>query len=127
MDFKFSVHKKIMANSCENIISKGRGLNSQLGNRPTFTIHHDVEDSESEPGPKFSLKIFKKFADEFKVMYFNSAAHQEQWEPSVEDLEGEYGRIGQNPTEEIEVSWRVKLKHVMPSIFSCIFDILCNF
>lgn len=108
------------ASSCENIKNKRRrgvALDSQLGNTSTCTINNpDVEDCVSERGPKFTLKTFKKFADEFKIQYFNykgknkivgsdlnSAIHRQKWEPSVENIEGEYGRIAQNPTEEIEV------------------------
>ncbi|KAI4301085.1 hypothetical protein L6164_034401, partial [Bauhinia variegata] len=112
--------QEITANSSVNIKTKRRkgekvDLESQLGKRRTFTSnHHDVEDSMSKPGPSFSLRALKKLADEFKMQYFNCkdsvmapninpSLHQEQWEPSVENLEGEYGRIVQNPTEEIEV------------------------
>lgn len=66
-----------------------------------------------EPGPKFTFKSFKKYADDFKGQYFCqnkvrdsnacSTKSQKQWEPSVENIEGEYKRIIENPTEEIEV------------------------
>lgn len=94
-------------------------MDSHLGNKSTCTPNNGKVkdcDKEPEPGPKFSLKTFKKLADEFKIQYFNhkdknkimgsgknSARHQQQWEPSVENIEDEYGRIAQNPTEEIEV------------------------
>ncbi|KAJ1416604.1 Zinc finger, C5HC2-type [Sesbania bispinosa] len=114
---------EIMASSHENTETKRRGakvtLDSQIVNGSTSTTNNqNVEDcdSGSEPGPKFSLKTFKKFADEFKIQYFNYKGkdktigsdinltrRQQQWEPSVENIEGEYGRIAQNPTEEIEV------------------------
>lgn len=94
-------------------------MDSHLGNRSTCTPNQEnVQecDYEPKPGPKFSLKTFKKLADEFKFQYFNykdknkimgsdinSAIRQQHWEPSVENIEGEYGRIVQNPTEEIKV------------------------
>lgn len=66
-----------------------------------------------EPGPKFTFKDFKKYADDFKAQYFCKSevgdsnvcptSFQKQWEPSLEDIEGEYRRIIENPTEEIEV------------------------
>ncbi|KAH7517390.1 hypothetical protein FEM48_Zijuj09G0058500 [Ziziphus jujuba var. spinosa] len=66
-----------------------------------------------KPGPEFTFKTFKKYADDFKGQYFCkskvrnsdvcSTAFQKQWEPSVENIEGEYNRIVVNPTEEIEV------------------------
>ncbi|KAK7284126.1 hypothetical protein RJT34_18865 [Clitoria ternatea] len=113
-----------MASSHENTKTKIRRdtevtLDSRLGNGGTCGKNsQNVEDrdSESEQGPKFSLKTFKKSADEFKIQYFNYkdknkiigsdinlAGRQQNWEPSVENIEGEYGRIAQNPTEEIEV------------------------
>ncbi|KAK7336877.1 hypothetical protein VNO77_17428 [Canavalia gladiata] len=116
--------QEIRANSCENMKTpRKRGikvaLDSQLDTRNTCTTNNqNVEDRdcESEPGPTFSLKTFKKYADEFKIQYFNYkdknkimssdinlALHQQLSEPSVENIEGEYGRIVQNPTEEIEV------------------------
>ncbi|TKY62348.1 Transcription factor jumonji, JmjN [Spatholobus suberectus] len=114
----------IVASSHENTKTKRKrdvkvALKSQLGNRNTSTpnVQNGEEcDCESEPGPKFSLKTFKKYADIFKSQYFNYkdknkimgsnikiAISQQQWEPSVENIEGEYGRIVQNPTEEIKV------------------------
>lgn len=116
--------QEITASSCDNTKTKRRrgmtvALDSQLGNKSNHTTNNqNVEDCdcESEPGPKFSLKTFKKYADEFKIQYFNYkdknkimgsdinlAMSQQQREPSVENIEGEYGRIVQNPTEEIEV------------------------
>nr|KYP70748.1 Lysine-specific demethylase lid [Cajanus cajan] len=109
--------------SRENIKTKRKryvkvALDSQVGNRNAGTPNNqNVEECyyESEPGPKFSLQTFKKYADEFKRQYFNhkdknkimlsniKAIRQQQWEPSVENIEGEYGRIAQNPTEEIKV------------------------
>lgn len=67
-----------------------------------------------ESGPKFKLKSFKNYADHFKRQYFvnedqitasnfNSDAMQMLSEPSIPDIEGEYWRIIENPTEEIEV------------------------
>lgn len=73
------------------------------------------EHFEFESGPKFKLKSFKNYADHFKRQYFvkedqitasnfNSDAMQMLSEPSIPDIEGEYWRIIENPTEEIEVS-----------------------
>ncbi|KAL2321058.1 hypothetical protein Fmac_030027 [Flemingia macrophylla] len=109
-------------------------LDSQVGNRNTSTPNNqNVEecDYESEPGPKFNLKTFKKYADEFKIQYFNhkdknnimhsskKAICQQPWKPSVENIEGEYGRIAQNPTEEIKVLCGNNLKG---GVFSCGFS-----
>lgn len=75
-----------------------------------------TEGFESEPGPEFTLETFKKYADDFKEQYFctkkmvtnvdeNPHVFQKQGEPSLESIEGEYRRIIENPTEEIEVCW----------------------
>lgn len=70
----------------------------------------------SEPDPKFTLESFKKCADDFKNQYFCSSKDvfsnmdsdgcSKQWKPSVENIEGEYRRIIENPTEEMEVCWK---------------------
>ncbi|WCJ38308.1 Lysine-specific demethylase JMJ703 [Euphorbia peplus] len=70
---------------------------------------------KSEISPKFTLESFKNCADNFKSQYFcakssdaesnDSTIHQESWEPSLDDIEGEYNRIVENPTEEIEVPY----------------------
>lgn len=58
-------------------------------------------------GPDFTLDSFQNYADHFKEQYFcnslNADSRDEQFEPSIEDIEGEYWRIVEHPTEEIEV------------------------
>ena len=66
-----------------------------------------------EPGPEFTLDAFQRYADDFKAQYFRSdnctesgverVGSNEKWEPSVEAIEGEYWRVVEKPTEEIEV------------------------
>lgn len=60
-----------------------------------------------ETGPRFTLDEFKKYADDFKSQYFRKNAGkpnlEDRFEPSVENVEGEYWRIVEKPTEEIEV------------------------
>ncbi|CAL9155009.1 unnamed protein product [Musa hybrid cultivar] len=59
------------------------------------------------PGPDFTLESFQKYADDFKKQFFSRnpdfVLGPCQQEPSVEDIEGEYWRIVERPTEEIEV------------------------
>ena len=55
-----------------------------------------------EPGPEFTLQTFKKYADDFNEQYFKKEVSGDSV-PSVEDIEGEYWRIVEKPTEEIEV------------------------
>lgn len=73
-----------------------------------------------EPGPDFTLKKFQEYADFFKAQYFsrnmndakdmgsNSSTLQEPCEPSVDKIEGEYWRIVEKATEEIEVRLQVE-------------------
>ncbi|XP_010553772.1 PREDICTED: putative lysine-specific demethylase JMJ16 isoform X2 [Tarenaya hassleriana] len=75
----------------------------------------ELETFGFEPGPRFTLKEFQKYADEFKDQYFRKSENpiggecskvvnsSEGWEPSIKDIEGEYWRIVEKPTEEIEV------------------------
>ncbi|WJX84376.1 hypothetical protein P8452_66959 [Trifolium repens] len=102
---------EIMASSCDTTETKRRkvmkvAIDSHLGNRSTCTPNNgNVEghDNEPEHGPKFTIKTFKKMADEFKTQYFNYKNKIMGSDPSVENIEDEYRRIVQSPTEEIEV------------------------
>ncbi|XP_019151113.1 PREDICTED: lysine-specific demethylase JMJ18-like isoform X1 [Ipomoea nil] len=61
-----------------------------------------------EPGPEFTLDSFQKYADDFKAQYFRK--NEGQCEPSVENIEGEYWRMVEKPTEEIEVLYGADLE-----------------
>ncbi|KAK9078664.1 hypothetical protein SSX86_002721 [Deinandra increscens subsp. villosa] len=73
-----------------------------------------------EPGPRFTLKEFHKYADDFKNQYFRrnetttdacgDSIMKDQWEPSLENIEGEYWRMIERPTEEIEVLYGADLE-----------------
>ncbi|XP_018433339.2 putative lysine-specific demethylase JMJ16 [Raphanus sativus] len=75
-----------------------------------------------EPGPGFTLNDFKKYADEFKTQYFKKSETSSSdnvckvgnsidcLEPTVEDVEGEYWRIVDKATEEIEVLYGADLE-----------------
>lgn len=63
-----------------------------------------------EPGPEFSLDAFQKYADDFKAQYFRQ--NEGQCEPSLENIEGEFWRMVEKPTEEIEVT-------LFADFFSC--------
>ncbi|TVU11697.1 hypothetical protein EJB05_45299, partial [Eragrostis curvula] len=62
-----------------------------------------------EPGPEFTLQTFEKYANDFSDQYFmkDTSGHSP---PSVEDIEGEYWRIVERPTEEIEVIYGADLE-----------------
>ncbi|ESQ36018.1 hypothetical protein EUTSA_v10006592mg [Eutrema salsugineum] len=81
----------------------------------------ELETFGFEPGPGFTLKDFKKYADEFKAQYFKKSETSTDneckvgnsadcWEPAVEDVEGEYWRIVDKATEEIEVLYGADLE-----------------
>ena len=85
------------------------GKNEDAGSRATERFGFD-------PGTDFTLESFKKYADDFKSQYFSKPLHDtakgcnpsmlqenEHWKPSVENIEGEYWRMVEKPTEEIEV------------------------
>ncbi|KAG8389201.1 hypothetical protein BUALT_Bualt02G0204300 [Buddleja alternifolia] len=70
--------------------------------------------SELEYGPELTLKSFKKYAGDFKRQYFREndkdkdfdvslISVQGRREPLIARIEGEYWRIIENPSEEIEV------------------------
>ncbi|KAK6915342.1 JmjN domain [Dillenia turbinata] len=74
-----------------------------------------------EPGPEFTLDAFQKYANDFKSQYFRKDVDapnlggkmtmpQEQSEPSIDEIEGEYWRIVEIPTEEIEVLYGADLE-----------------
>ncbi|KAH9785384.1 putative lysine-specific demethylase JMJ16 [Citrus sinensis] len=113
----------------DNVNSKRRrslntGLQNGVGGNGC-TMNPDearcTEGFESERGPEFTLETFKKYADDFKEQYFctknidmtvdeNPLVFKKQGEPSLENIEGEYRRIIENPTEEIEVLYGENLE-----------------
>ncbi|KAE8684211.1 putative lysine-specific demethylase JMJ16 [Hibiscus syriacus] len=81
----------------------------------------EVERFGFEPGPEFTLDKFQKYADDFKAQYFRRKENDvdmkgkmtilpEHHEPSVENIEGEYWRIVEKATEEIEVLYGADLE-----------------
>lgn len=67
-----------------------------------------------QSGSDFTLGEYQTYADNFKECYFGkkdtkketnstAAEHNKGWEPSVEEIEGEYWRIVEQPTDEVEV------------------------
>jgi len=63
-----------------------------------------------QAGSDFTFKDFQQYASYFKECYFgltdgkvNDTNHQNRREPSEEEIEGEYWRIVEQPTDEVEV------------------------
>jgi len=82
-----------------------------------------------EPGPEFTLETFQRYAEDFQLKYFrknenvshlgaNTTILNGTSEPSVENIEGEYWRMVESPTEEIEVTFH------RISIICCLMKIL---
>ncbi|KAK8581382.1 hypothetical protein V6N13_144410 [Hibiscus sabdariffa] len=70
-------------------------------------------------GSDFTLEEFQRYANEFKETYFNRDCDEDskpgvveysKWEPSWEDIEGEYWRIVEQPTDEVEVYYGADLE-----------------
>ncbi|KAH9608866.1 hypothetical protein KSS87_002355 [Heliosperma pusillum] len=74
---------------------------------------HEAESLQLESCPKFTLVGFKRQADYFKQCYFSrppevangqiSPTMNLKQDPSEQDIEGEYWRIVEKPTENMEV------------------------
>ncbi|XP_048136925.1 putative lysine-specific demethylase JMJ16 [Rhodamnia argentea] len=56
-----------------------------------------------ERGPEYTLETFKKYADDFQENYFLKKDYNVKSDDSVQNIEREYRRICENPTDEIEV------------------------
>lgn len=74
-----------------------------------------------QSGSDFTLKDFQQYANFFKECYFglrdangdrivSESDHQKRWEPSEEEIEGEYWRIIEQPTDEVEVYYGADLE-----------------
>ncbi|KAE9612020.1 putative chromatin remodeling & transcription regulator FYR family [Lupinus albus] len=81
----------------------------------------EAESFGFEPGPEFTLETFQRYSDDFKTKYFrnyedvyhpgsNTTVSNGNSEPSVENIEGEYWRMVESPTEEIEVLYGADLE-----------------
>lgn len=71
---------------------------------------HGSHGFEFESGPEFTLPAYKQYAEHFKRNYFHKRdIFTDNGTPLWENVEGEYWRIVQNPTEEIQVYWHLFL------------------
>uniref|UniRef100_A0A7N0UFV1 Uncharacterized protein n=1 Tax=Kalanchoe fedtschenkoi TaxID=63787 RepID=A0A7N0UFV1_KALFE len=103
-----------------------RKRNSRMGTSKKFASSDSSEDITSaddkfgfQTGSDFTFEEFQKHADEFKRVYFeikhdkmdlDAINETHAWEPSVEEIEGEYWRIIEQPTDEIEVYYGADLE-----------------
>lgn len=74
------------------------------------------------PGEPFPLGAFEKYADDFKDQYFRiserqRAGSEQRWEPTVEMIEGEYWRIVEQATDQIEVETRPNKTYCQAIVF----------
>lgn len=85
--------------------------NNNFGSEPNVASETD-EKFGFRSGSDFTLEDFQKYADNFKACYFGTDKYEElksdgfehkRWEPSVDDIEGEYWRIVERPIDEVEV------------------------
>ncbi|KAJ4955385.1 hypothetical protein NE237_012168 [Protea cynaroides] len=111
---RISHHMKRKRRRCQK-------MGVDFGMDPEIAGCYEGERFGFEPGPQFTLEAFKKYADDFKSQYLqkhdvdtdsgdNHSMLQKQQEPSVEDIEGEYWRMVEKPTEEIEVLYGADLE-----------------
>lgn len=81
-----------------------------------------------QSGSDFTLHDFQRFAEQFKKSYFGvkdkieesnnvGTGQDKKWLPSVDDIEGEYWRIIEQPTDEVEVSEHKILIHVTSKFY----------
>nr|VDD44171.1 unnamed protein product [Brassica oleracea] len=66
-------------------------------------------------GSDFTLEEFEKYAQHFREAYFEKkdSVGETKFTPSVEDIEGEYWRIVEQPTDEVEVYYGADLENVV--------------
>ncbi|RDY06595.1 putative lysine-specific demethylase JMJ14 [Mucuna pruriens] len=101
-----------------------RRKNSKTGTcrrRPANNASEPEEKFGFQSGSDFTLKDFQQYAEFFKECYFglrdangdrivSDSNHQKRWEPSEEEIEGEYWRIIEQPTDEVEVYYGADLE-----------------
>ncbi|KAL9686168.1 hypothetical protein QQ045_023623 [Rhodiola kirilowii] len=105
-----------------------RKRNSRMGtSKPSSCLESSEPSTPSDADDKFGFQTgsdftfeeFQKHAAMFKRAYFgmkcdrkdlDAADDTQAWEPSVEEIEGEYWRIIEEPTDEIEVYYGADLE-----------------
>nr|GEV47255.1 lysine-specific demethylase JMJ18 [Tanacetum cinerariifolium] len=96
---------------------KRRKTSRKFGARITNSDSNASSDSDDKfgfrSGSDFTFKEFQDFAKNFKEHYFginDENPKKEDWKPSIEEIEGEYWRIIEQPTDEVEVYYGADLE-----------------
>lgn len=116
---KIHSHPRKKKKKCRVVLDHGTSRGDMAGSGDAKLS--GMETFGFEPGPDLTLAEFQKYANDFKVQYFSnnkiaadSGVHetmlQGQLEPSVDNIEGEYWRMVEKPTEEIEVLYGADLE-----------------
>lgn len=79
-----------------------RKLNEIIQRENLMELDHGPNGFEFERGPELNLRAFKVYAEQFKRQYFKKNNIFTKVN-SLDDVEGEYWRIVQNPTHQIQV------------------------
>ncbi|KAK2983960.1 hypothetical protein RJ640_009683, partial [Escallonia rubra] len=93
---------------------KKRGRKRKRRNYSKMGTNDNDEKFGFQSGSDFTFEDFQKFASNFKVHYFglkdasedailDGTEQRKRCEPSIEDIEAEYWRIIEQPTDEVEV------------------------
>ncbi|KAF9589834.1 hypothetical protein IFM89_028769 [Coptis chinensis] len=93
----------------------------KLQNRESMKKKSRDEKFGFHSGPDFTLSDFQRYANDFKECYFGiqdrmddtkptSVEPRKSGIPSIEDIEGEYWRIVEKPSEEVEVYYGADLE-----------------
>ncbi|KAK9732902.1 hypothetical protein RND81_04G031100 [Saponaria officinalis] len=102
--------KKLLKGHARKKRRRGSRMGMECGAGGGKTMGAGEAEFGFEPGPEFTLDEFETYADDFKAQYFRGDDGSEQCEPSVETIEGEYWRVVEKPTEEIEVLYGADLE-----------------
>ncbi|CAA0823782.1 Lysine-specific demethylase JMJ18 [Striga hermonthica] len=99
---------------------KKRKRRKQFNTRPRRRARRESSESNCEDkfgfqsGSDFTLGEFERYADEFKESYFEgmekNGDNVKKSRPSVDEIEGEYWRIIEQPTDEVEVYYGADLE-----------------
>ncbi|GER36810.1 transcription factor jumonji (jmj) family protein [Striga asiatica] len=101
---------------------KKRKRRKQFNTRPRRRARRESPESNCEDkfgfqsGSDFTLGEFERYAEEFKESYFEGMGKnggdnvEKKWRPSVDEIEAEYWRIIEQPTDEVEVYYGADLE-----------------